>query len=72
MKTGGYDVRLDGYHRQPGNTIEVLSLRGDKIVLLVVPAQTEPDQAHSIVMTAATTDNASSVDFLLTDGGPLF
>jgi hypothetical protein len=61
----GKIVRLDGYHRQPPNTVGVLDGRGSKIVLLVVPAQTEPDRAHTIVMAAAATDNASSVDTLL-------
>src|SRR5689334_19521899 len=62
---GGRMVRLDGYRRQPHNTIGVLGGRGDKIVLLVVPAHTEPDRAHAIVMAAAERDNASSVDILL-------
>ncbi|MGH3676505.1 MAG: DUF5994 family protein [Mycobacterium sp.] len=68
LTTGGRTVRLDGYHRQPPNTLEVLDARGNKIVLLVVPMQTDPDLAHSIVMAAAATDNASSVDSLLTAG----
>jgi Family of unknown function (DUF5994) len=68
MTTGGRTVRLDGYHRQPPNTLEVLDASGNKIVLLVVPAQTDPDLAHSIVMAAAVTDNASSVDSLLMAG----
>lgn len=62
---GGRIIRLDGYRRQPHNTIGVLGGRGDKIVLLVVPAHTEPDRAHAIVMAAAEPDNASSVDTLL-------
>jgi hypothetical protein len=62
---GGRIVRLDGYRRQPHNTIGVLGGRGDKIVLLVVPAHTEPDRAHAMVMGAAETDNASTVDMLL-------
>jgi hypothetical protein len=62
---GGRIVRLDGYRRQPHNTIGVLGGSGDKIVLLVVPAHTEPDRAHAIVMAAAETDDSSSVDILL-------
>lgn len=61
-------VRLDGYHSQPANTIAVLDGRGDRIVLLVVPAATEADHAHTIAMAAAATDNASTVDSLLTTG----
>ncbi len=62
---GGHKVRLDGYHRQPPNTLEVLDARGNRIVLLVVPARTDADRAHSIVMAAAATDDASSVESLL-------
>ena len=62
---GGQIVRLDGYHRQPPNTLGVLDTYGNKIVLLVVPVHTEPDRAHAIVMAAAATDDASSVDTLL-------
>jgi hypothetical protein len=67
----GRIVGLDGYHRQPSNTVGVLDGRGNKIVLLVVPAHTEPDRAHTIAMAAAATDNTSSVDSLLTAGGQL-
>jgi Family of unknown function (DUF5994) len=67
----GRIVRLDGYHRQPSNTVGVLDGRGNKIILLVVPAHTDPDRAHTIAMAAAATDNASSVDSLLTAGGQL-
>jgi hypothetical protein len=64
--TSGYgDVRLDGYHRQPPNTLEVLDARGNRIALLVVPAQTEPDRAHSIAMAAAATGDATRVESLL-------
>src|ERR1700751_1386515 len=51
--TAGRAVRLDGYRRQPVNTVEVLGLNSDKIVLLVVSANTVPDQAHAIMMAAA-------------------
>jgi len=69
ISIGGRIVRLDGYQRQPSNTIGVLDGRGNQIVLLVVPAQTEPDRAHTIAMEAAATDDTSSVDTLLTTGG---
>jgi Family of unknown function (DUF5994) len=65
LTIGGHKVRLDGYHRQPPNTLEVLDARGNRIVLLVVPARTDPDRAHSIVMAAAATDDATSVESLL-------
>jgi hypothetical protein len=65
LATGGRRVRLDGYRRQPTNTIEVLGLNGNRIVLLVVPANTDPDLAHEAMMTAAAPKNASMVGNLL-------
>ena len=58
-------VRLDGYHRQSPNTVEVLDARGNRIVLLVVPPLTDPELAHSIVMAAAATEDATTVESLL-------
>ncbi len=65
----GRAVRLDGYHRQPISTLEVLGLNGKKVVLLVVSPQADPDQAHAIMMTAAGPNNALTVDSLLTMSG---
>jgi hypothetical protein len=67
LPTGGRMVRLGGYYRQPVNTIEVIGLNRSKIVLLVVPARTDPDHAHDILMAAAAPDNASTIDGLLHD-----
>ena len=66
LATGRRTVRLDGYRLQPVNTVEVLGLNRNKIVLLVVPQQTDPDQAHTTLMAAAGPDNASTIDSLLT------
>jgi Family of unknown function (DUF5994) len=65
IASGGRAVRLNGYHRLPPNTLEVFDANGNKIVFLVVPFHTDPEQAHAIVMTAAAPGNASSVDTLL-------
>ena len=65
LVTGGRGVRLDGYRRQPTNTIEVLGLNGNRVGLLVVPPNTDPDVAHEAMMTAAAPKNASMVDNLL-------
>ncbi|EKF25305.1 hypothetical protein C731_0679 [Mycolicibacterium hassiacum DSM 44199] len=62
---GGRSVRLDGYHRQPANTLTVLGVGHDAMQLLVVPPHTDPDLAHDTMMTAAAPDNASPVDALL-------
>ena len=63
--TGGHLVRLDGYRLQPINTLEVLGLNRDKVLLLVVPPYTDPDYAHTAMMAAAGSDNTSTVEGLL-------
>jgi hypothetical protein len=68
--TGGRTVRLDGYRRQPANTLQVLGLGRDQIFLLVVPPGTDPDDAHQMMMTAAAPGNASTVDDLLATDTP--
>jgi uncharacterized protein DUF5994 len=70
FKTGGRSVRLDGYQRQPAHTLQVQGLGRDKVVLLVVPPQTDADTAHEAMMTAAAPDNASTVADLLSVGAP--
>lgn len=65
LATGGRAVRLDGYRLQPPNTIEVLGLNRNRIVLLVVPPHTDPDRAHATLMAAGAPDNDSTVDGLL-------
>ena len=68
LMTGGRSVRLDGYQRQPANTLQVQGLGRERIVLLVVPPQTDADAAHEAMMTAAAPDNASTVADLLAVG----
>ena len=60
LVTGGRAVRLDGYRLQPPNTIEVLGFERNRIVLLVVPPQTDPDCAHAIMKAAVTPGDAST------------
>jgi hypothetical protein len=69
LVTGGRAVRLDGYRRQPINTLEVLGVDRSRIALLVVPPGTEPDQAHTTMMNAAEPRNDSTVGGLLTKCG---
>ena len=61
----GRVLRLAGYNRQPANTIEVIGRNRNKIVLLVVAADTDPDDAHHTMMAAASPDNTSTVEDLL-------
>jgi hypothetical protein len=61
----GCTVRLDGYRGQPPHTLVVLDNYGNRIVLLVIPADTDPDRAHAIAAAAATSDDATSVADLL-------
>jgi hypothetical protein len=65
LATGGRRVRLDGYRRQPINTVEVLGLNRNRISLLVVPPNADPDGAHDTLMAAAAPSNDSTVDSLL-------
>jgi hypothetical protein len=65
LDTGGRKVRLDGYRYQPVNTLQVVGLNRDSVVLLVVSPHTDPDQAHATMMAAAGPNNASTVDGLL-------
>ncbi|MFG1934695.1 DUF5994 family protein [Mycobacterium sp. NPDC048908] len=69
LTTGGRAVRLDGYRRQPANTLQVLGLGREKILLLVVPPHTDADIAHEAMMTAASPNDATSVSDLLSIGG---
>ncbi|OBB60070.1 hypothetical protein A5757_10370 [Mycobacterium sp. 852013-51886_SCH5428379] len=61
----GHTVKLDGYRRQPANTIGISDGRGQSIVLLVIAPQTDAEQAHMVAMAAAATDDASNVESLL-------
>lgn len=63
--TGGRRVRLGGFNRQPVNTVEVLGLNRARIVLLVVPPHTDPQNAHATMMAAASPGNDSLTDDLL-------
>ena len=65
LATGGHPVHLDGYRLQPPNTVEVLGVDCNRIVLLVVPPHTDADRAHATMMAAAALDNDSTVDGLL-------
>jgi hypothetical protein len=61
-------VRLDGYRRQPINTLEVRGVNRERILLLVVPPRTNADQAHATMMAAAAPNNDLSTEGLLTAG----
>lgn len=62
--TDGRAVQLDRSGGRP-NTVEILDAKGNSVVLLVVPAHMDPDQAHAMVTAAAAPGNASTVDALL-------
>ena len=70
LATGTRSVRLDGYSLQPVNTVEVLGLNRNNVVLLVVPQRTDPDQAHTTLMAAAGPGNVSTVGNLLATSLP--
>ncbi|MBE1551050.1 hypothetical protein GGC64_005110 [Mycobacterium sp. OAS707] len=68
LTTGGRAVRLDGYRLQPANTLQVVGLGREKILLLVVPPHTDPDIAHDAMMTAAAPSDVTTVGDLLAIG----
>src|SRR5690348_15684128 len=61
LTTGGRAVRLDGYRLQPANTLQVVGLGREKILLLVVPPHADPDIAHEAMMTAAAPNDVTTV-----------
>ncbi|MHA3021855.1 DUF5994 family protein [Mycobacterium sp. BMJ-28] len=63
--SGEMTVHLDGYRLQPEDTIEIIGLDGDRITLLVLPPHTDADDAHTAMMAAAQSADASTVTKLL-------
>ena len=61
LAAGGRRVRLDGYQRQPINTVEVVGLDRNRIVLLTVPVDTAPAEAHCVLMSAAQPNDHTTV-----------
>lgn len=61
----GRTVRLDGYRRQPVNTVDVMGIDGSSIVLWVVPPHTDPEGAREAMLAAAGRSDTSTVNSLL-------
>ena len=59
-------IKLDGYDRQPINTVGIVDSHGDNVILLVVPVQTSDEDAHSMMESAALADDKTTVASLLT------
>jgi hypothetical protein len=65
LSRGKQAVRLDGYHYQPADTIDLVGEDGTRLVLLVVPATTDPWVAESILSAAADRHDVSTTSELL-------
>jgi hypothetical protein len=65
LSRGKQGVRLDGYHYQPADTIDLIGEDGTRLVLLVVPATTDPRVAASILSAAADSHDISTTSELL-------
>jgi len=65
LSRGKQAVRLDGYHYQPADTIDLIGEDGTRLVLLVVPASTDPRLAESILSAAADSHDISTTSELL-------
>lgn len=68
LATAGQSIRLDGFSHQPANTLEVLGVGCERILLMVVPPTTDADIAHKAMMTAAAPGNVSTVGDMLGTG----
>jgi hypothetical protein len=62
---GKQGVRLDSYHYQPADTIDLVGEDGTRLVLLVVPASTDLRVAESILSAAADSHDVSTTSELL-------
>jgi hypothetical protein len=65
LSRGKQAVRLNGYHYQPADTIDLIGEDGTRLVLLVVPATTNPRLAESILSAAADSHDISTTSELL-------
>ena len=65
LDRGSRPVRLDGYHNQPADTIYLIGEHNTRLVLLVVPASTDPDDAESVLSAAAEDHDTSTTEQLL-------
>ena len=61
----GRSIRLDGFPFHRHGTLYVIGANGSRVVLLVVPPDTDPDYAQVILTTAAQPSNESTVAHLL-------
>ena len=60
-------VRLDGYHGQHANTVDVLGAR-HRVTLLVVEPEASAETAHAALMAAGHRGNTDDVQTLLRSG----
>jgi hypothetical protein len=65
MEFRGCSVILEGLSDQSPNTVSVIGEQFGRLVLLVVPPDTDPTRAYTMVMTAARPDDVSTADELL-------
>ncbi|MBF6139762.1 hypothetical protein IU484_06850 [Nocardia farcinica] len=62
---GGRSVRLDGYRHLPAHTLCVLGLDRTRLVLMVIPANTQTAAAHALLWAASRPGNAFTADELV-------
>jgi hypothetical protein len=61
-------VHLDGYRSQPVNTLYLIGLHRNRMVLLVIPPETDAGYAHSTMQTAAHPNSVLTANQLLRAG----
>jgi hypothetical protein len=65
LSRGKQALRLESYQYQPADTIDLIGEGGTRLVLLVVPATTDPGVAESILSAAANSNDISTTSELL-------
>ncbi|HEY0811734.1 MAG TPA: DUF5994 family protein [Pseudonocardia sp.] len=69
IRIGDATVRMAGFHSLDFDTVQLIGARR-RLVLLVVPPDTDEQTALSVLATAGDGDNTDSVDTLLHRGEP--
>lgn len=68
LDIGGRRLRLGGFNAQHPHTVDVIGPNATRLVLLVLPPETDEATAQRILASASRGDNADSIDSLLAPG----
>ncbi|RRO16984.1 hypothetical protein EIL87_11940 [Saccharopolyspora rhizosphaerae] len=63
----GREVRLEGFHAMDQNTVSLTDPRGNRTVLLLIPATMTERRGNAVLARASSPDNTASPHDLLTE-----